>query len=469
LCLAILILSGYAAGEFLYGSDKTENLAGESFAFVHVNVIPMDRERVLMDQTVIVTDGRISKIGVAKKTKVPKGATEIDGAGQYLIPALADMHVHMIGLTWNIMFPPQAQFTAEDLDFNKILFPYVANGVATVEIMSALPDHLALRDQIARGEVLGPRLILSKMIDGPEKAFPEPIAVWVDDAASARQAVLDAKEAGYDRMKVYGFLNRESYDSILATAKEVGLPVDGHIPVELSVEHILGAGQNLIAHSEEVTRMAQGDYSPERIDYFAGIIAASETWVSPTLVTSRQIVAIFDDHEKELARPEMRYAQHPMLQGIWSFFLNNRYLPIPEENRQGIRDGFEQFGRPFTKALQDKGVKLLTGTDTLLPTLVPGFALHDELEELVGVGLSPYEALRASTTNPFEFLGELEDAGTVEVGKRADLVLLEQNPLEDITNSRKIAGVMIQGRWLSKNEIQERLDELVDFNETLNQ
>jgi len=440
-----------------------EEVSGDIIAFTNVNVIPMDQERVISDQTVIVTDGRISNIGAAKKTKVPKGATVINGAGKYLIPALADMHVHMIGLTWNIMFPPQAQFTAEDLDFNKILFPYVANGVTTVEIMSALPDHLALRDQIARGEVLGPRLILSKMIDAPEKAFPEPIAVWVDDAASARQAVLDAKEAGYDRMKVYGFLNREAYDSILAMAKEVGMPVDGHIPVELSVEYILGAGQNLIAHSEEVTRMAQGDFSPERIDYFAGIIAASETWVSPTLVTSRQIVAIFDDHEKELARPEMRYAQHPMLQGIWSFFLNNRYLPIPEDYRQGIRDGFEQFGRPFTKALQDKGGKLLTGTDTGLPTLVPGFALHEELEELVAAGLTPYQALRASTTNPFEFLGELEDAGTVEVGKRANLVLLEANPLENISNTQQIAGVMIQSRWLSKADIQAGMDEVVAY------
>ncbi len=368
---------------------------GEIIAFTNVSVIPMDKERVLQDQTVIVREGRISEIGPASSTKVPRGTTEIDGTGRYLIPALADMHLHIIGLTWNIMFPPQAQFTAEALDFNKILFPYVAKGVAIVEIKSAIENHLTLRDQIARGEVLGPRLILSKMIDGPEKAFPEPIAVWVDDAASARQGVLDANEAGYDRMKVYGFLNRESYDSILATAKEVGMPVDGHIPVELSVEHILGAGQNLIAHSEEVTRMAKGDFSPERIDYFAGIIAASETWVSPTLVTSRQIVAIFDDHEKELARPEMRYAQHPMQQGIWLFFLNVRYLPIPEDYRQGIRDGFEQFGRPFTKALQDKGVKLLTGTDTLLPTLVPGFALHQELEELVAVGSPPLSGLES--------------------------------------------------------------------------
>lgn len=110
----------------------------------------------------------------------------------------------------------------------------------------------------------------------------------------------------------------------------------------------------------------------------------------------------------------------------------------------------------------------MTGTDALIPTVIPGFSLHSELEELVGVGLTPYEALRTSTTHPFEFLGELDDAGTVEVGKRANLVLLEANPLEHITNSRKIAGVMIQGNWLSKTELQEGLEEVVAFYETLN-
>jgi hypothetical protein len=449
------------------GCDEKKG-TGAVFVITNVNVIPMDQEHVISDQTVIVTDGRISKIGAAKKTKVSKGATEIDGTGKYLIPALSDMHIHMIGMDYNLLFPPQAQLTAEDLDFNKILFPYVANGVAMVEIMSAIEDHLTLRDQIARGEVLGPRLILGRMIDAPGKAFPEPIAVWVDDAASARQAVLDIKKAGYDRMKVYGFLNRESYDSILATAKEVGLPVDGHIPVELSLEHVLEAGQNDIVHVEEVTRIAQGDYSPERIDYFAGIIADSDTWVSPTLVTTRRILALFDDHKEVLARPEMRYAHHPMEQGFWSFLLNNRYLQMPEEHRQGIRDGFEQFGRPFTKALQDKGVKMLTGTDSGLPGLVAGFALHDELEELVAAGLTPYQALRASTTNPFEFLGELEEAGTVEVGKRANLVLLEANPLKNISNTQRIAGVMIQSRWLSKAEIKAGMDEVVAYFDSFN-
>ena len=142
---------------------------------------------------------------------------------------------------------------------------------------------------------------------------------------------------------------------------------------------------------------------------------------------------------------------------------------MPPEHRQGIRDGFELFQRPLTKALYDRGAKLMTGTDTLiLPNLIPGLALHHELEELVGVGLTPYEALRTSTTHPFEFLGELDEAGTVEVGKRADLVLLEANPLDNISNTQKIAGVMIQGRWLSKAEIQKGLEELAAYYQTLN-
>jgi len=456
IALAIMIISSMVAG---CGESEA---AGDIIAFTNVNVIPMDKERVLSDQTVIIGEGRISEIGPTSSTKVPRGADEIDGTGQYLIPALADMHVHMIGLDYNLLFPPEAQLTAEDLDYNKILFPYVANGVTIVAIMTALEDQITLRDQIAQGEVLGPRLILNRMMEAPAASFPEPIADWVDDATSARQAVLDAKEAGYDGIKPYGHLNQESYDSILATAKEVGLPTNGHIPAELTLEHVLEAGQNHTVHVEEVTRMAQGDFSPEQIENFARIISDTDTWVSPTLITSRTILALFDDHENAMSKPEMRYAQHPMQQAFMSFLLGN-YMQMPEEHRQGIRESFEQFGRPFTKALQDKGVKMMTGTDAGLPALVPGFALHEELEELVSAGLTPYQALRASTTNPYEFLDELEDAGTVEVGKRANLVLLEANPLENISNTQQIAGVMIQDRWLSKVEIQEGLEELITY------
>jgi hypothetical protein len=455
-------------GDIDLSGDSTvtsKEITGDIIALTNVNVIPMDKEQVLSDQTVIVIDGKISRIGSTASIRMPSGATKIDGTGKYLIPALSDMHVHMIGLDYNLLFPPDAQLTAEQLDYNKILFPYVANGVAIVAVMTALEDQLTIRDQIAKGEVIGPRLILNRMIEASGASFPEPIADWADDTTTARKAVLDAKEAGYDGIKPYEHLNQESYDSILATAKEVGLPTNGHIPVEITLEQVLEAGQSHIVHVEEVTSVAQGNFSPERIEHFAGIISDTDTWVSPTLITSRTILALFDDHEKAMSKPEMLYAQHPMQQAFMGFLLGN-YLQIPEQHRQGIRDGFEQFGRPFTKALQDKGVKMMTGTDTGLPALVPGFALHEELEELVSAGLTPYQALRASTTNPYEFLGELEDAGTVEVGKRANLVLLEANPLENISNTQKIAGVMIQSRWLSKADIQTGMDEVVAYFET---
>ena len=300
-------------------------------------------ERVLLDQTVITRNGRITQIGDFTHIPVSDEAIQIDATGQYMVPALSDMHIHLEGQAWNIMFPPDEQFAAEDLNFEKILFPYLANGITTVQIMSALPEHIALRDQIKRGEIVGPRLILNRMVDGLGQSWPPPINTQVATPAEARQVVLDSKEAGYDGMKVYSFLDQECYDaSSLTTSQEIGMPVSGHIPDALSVEHILAAGQNLIAHAEEVMKQARGDFSPERINYFAEIIADSGTWITPTLTTSRKILAIFDNLDEELSRPEIRYL-HPMAKGIWSYLIENMYLKIPPEHQQAIRNGFEEF------------------------------------------------------------------------------------------------------------------------------
>ncbi len=455
--LAVFVGSACSAG------GEPETLAeSERFAFVHASVIPMDRERVLPDQTVIVAENRIVGIGPTRSTEIPEGVTRIDATGRYLIPAFCDMHVHLLGDAWNIMLPPEARVPIDDRDRASFLFAHVANGVTTVQVLSATEDHIGLRERIGRGEILGPRLILARMIDGPDRAWPPPLSTWVASPAEAREAVLAAQQAGYDAMKVYSFLDPASYEAIISTANEVGLDVIGHIPMALSVEHVLGAGQRLIAHSEEVMKHVQGDFSRERIDRLAQTIAASDTWISPTLVTTRNILALFDDPDAELSRPEARYFRHPMQQGVWSFIIHNLYEPIPDAQRQAIRLGFEQFQRPFTRALHERGVKLLAGTDAPLPTLVPGFALHRELEELVAIGLSPYEALRSSTTHPYEYLGEIDQAGTVEVGKQANLVLLEENPLADITHTRGIAGVVVQGRWLPGDQIRERMSRLAE-------
>ena len=427
-----------------------------TIAFVHASVVPMDRERVLRDQTVVVAGGRITALGPAARVKIPKGAVRIEARGRYLLPALSDMHVHVEGESWDALLSPAARAVSKTPPFEDFLFPYVANGVTTVQVLSGTHELLPVRGRIADGKLLAPRLILARMIDGPDKAWPPPLSTWVATAAEARDATRRAKAEGYDKMKVYSFLTKETYDAVIATAKEQRMDVVGHIPYALSVEYVVDAGQKMIAHTEEVAKHAHGDYSAQRVAYFAGRIAKGGVWLTPTLVTTRRILDEFTDPGGLFSSPEAVYAAHPIQRDIWSFISAMNHT-IPPKDQARIRDDFEKFQRPFTKVFHDKGGQLMTGTDSLLPRLVPGFALHQELHELVAVGLTPFQALRTSTTVPHEYLGESKQAGTIEVGKRTDLLLVEANPLEDIAAAAKIAGVMMRGRWIPRSEIDRRM------------
>ena len=428
-----------------------------AIAFVHAAVVPMDTERVLRDQTVVVANGKIVAIGPASRVSVPAGALRVDGRGRYLLPALCDMHVHLPGPAWKAMLPPEQQGAAEALPFGDILFPYVANGVTTVQALSATPEEVALRKEIEQGRIVGPRLILARMIDGPEKAWPPPISTWVASPEQAREAVRQAKAAGYDKVKVYSFLDRASYDAIVAAAKELDMDVIGHIPMSLSLEYVMDAGQKLIAHSEELAKHTHGDYRPERIASFADTMSKRGVWMIPTLATTRAILGLYDNPDSVLERPEARFNRHPLQHAIWTFVANRLYIPTPPEARQRIRSDFERFQLPLTKALSARGGKLMAGSDTILPGLVAGFALHRELQEMVAVGLTPFQALRTSTTTPFEYLGESDRAGTIAVGKQTDLLLLEANPLLDVAAAAKIDGVLIRGRWMGREDIQRRM------------
>lgn len=459
----LIMLSGLLLGlpsDYVSAAGSKRRVRQHVIAFLHTTVIPMDRERALPDHTVIVADGKIVAIGPGSKVKVPAGALRIDGTGRYLIPALCDMHVHMLGEPWNIMLPPGAKIASKDIPFEKLLFPYVANGVTTVQELFASREQIGLRQRIARGELLGPRFILAETIDGPGKAWPPPLTTWVASPREAQEAVRQAKAAGFDKIKVYSFLDKESYDAIISTARELNLDVIGHIPMSVSVEYVLDSGQKLIAHSEEVAKHAGGDYSPERIDYFAGIMAKHGVWMTPTLVTTHSLLELFDNSNRVPDQPYFKYFQHPMQVGVWAFMIEKLYGPIPAQARAKIREDFYRFQRPLTKAFHDKGGKLMAGSDTIIPGLVPGFALHRELRELVEIGLTPFEALRTSTTRPFEYLGEIDKAGTIEVGKQSDLVMVDANPLEDITGASKVSGVLMRGRWIGPDEIKKRMKEI---------
>ena len=459
---ALVIVMVLSLGMSDYTNAARSNHAAEKrvIAFLHATVIPMDRERTLRDHTVVVADGEIIAIGPTSRLKVPVEALRIDATGRYLIPALCDMHVHLLGEAWNIMVPPEAQLTGKNIPYENFLFPFIANGVTTVQELFAKPEQIVLRQQINSGELLGPRLILAQTLDGPKKAWPPPLTTWVASPSEAREAVRQAKAAGFDKIKVYSFLDRESYDEIVSTARELKMDVIGHVPMSVSVEYVLDAGQKLIAHSEEVAKHARGDYSAERIDYFADRMAKRGVWMTPTLVTTHSLLELFDNSQALLARPEIKYHRHPMQTAVWSFMMEKLYLPIPADARAKLRQDFERFQRPLTKAFHDKGGKLMTGTDAIIPGIVPGFAVHRELRELVELGLRPFEALRTATTAPYEYLGEIGKAGTIEVGKHSDLVLLDENPLKDISGASKVAGVLIRGRWMAKDEITKRMKEI---------
>jgi len=442
--LVICLLSVHAAAQ--------NNTA---LVFTHAGIISMTKEEVLRDYSVVVRDGKITEVGPSATVTLPPGATVIDATGKFLIPALSDMHVHVEGDAWNIMYPKEKQFSRDEIRFEDILFLYIAYGITTVNIMSALHEHIPLRENIEQNKLIAPRLVLSRMIDGAGKAWPPPISTWVTGADEAKKAVLEMHHHGYDMVKVYSFLDKISYDTIIATARSLSMPVVGHIPLSTSPEYVVAAGQKMIAHSEEVMKFAK-QYNAAEVDHYASLFAASDTWVTTTLILHRNLNALLRNSDEELTKPGTEYL-HPMATGIWNYIYQNLYKPIPSKNREALIDGYKNFQRPFVYELNKRGGKLLIGTDALIPSTLPGISLHEELKELVDAGLTPFEALKIATTNTFDFLGERDRAGTIEQGMAANLLLLEKNPLEDITSTRTILGVMTQNRWISKKDIEIRL------------
>ena len=425
-----------------------------SVAFVHVDVLPMDAERILTDRTVVVADGRILTLGPSDEIEIPADALRIDGRGRTLMPALCDMHVHLGGNAWNAILPIEEQQPFAASEAERELRAYLAHGVTTIAVMSAAEEHLALRDRIESGQLLAPRLILARMIDTPPAAYPPPLAVWVKTPEEARAAVRRAAAEGYDRIKIYAYAARAVYDALVDEATAAALPVDGHIPFAVSLEHALSSGQASIAHIAELARFVESASLPDTVRALADRVASSGVRVVTTLTASRTLLAWFDDPERAFAPASLRTLPS-MTADVWRTYAEARYLAIPANRQADIRVSFEAVERPLVRALADAGVGLVLGTDAYAPGIVPGLSVHQELRELVDAGLTPYEALRAATTEPFALLGETSLRGTIEVGRDTDLLLIDGDPLRDIANVKRIVGVLIRGTWLSAEHLAD--------------
>lgn len=452
LILTILIAAGCSDSEKLV-------------AFKNVRLVPMTAETVIPNQSVLIKGDRIYKIGKADKLKIPQKAKVIDGNGAYLMPGLADMHVHLTG-EWPL---PHLNL-------------YLANGVTTVRDLDGRDFMLQWRDEIKAGKRMGPTIYsASPIIQGYEKDAPQRILT---------------RKSGYDCIKLYSYFSAPDFNKAMVLAKEQKLYTVGHIPFAVGLDGIIAQGMNEIAHIEELLwelinfdrykalkpkewfpYLKQAIYRQyhssfdfeynelkqvyhENIQTIVKKLAAKKISVCTTLYLDEVIIQKLFEPQTFLGQPTSAYLpQH---------YINS--LLQGKEKHQLLFKGGEDFAplkyaidKMLLIALHEADVLLVLGTDagTGGMGVVPGFSIHEELRLLSENGFSPYEAIRTATVNASRVAAAMtgrDDFGTIEIGKRADLILLEKNPLADISHLKNPLGVMAAGRWFDKNDIRKMID-----------
>jgi imidazolonepropionase-like amidohydrolase len=433
LLIGVALLASHAAR-----AREAERSSPEVAAFTHVNVVPMDSERVVEDETVLTRGGRISAVGPSSEVAVPAEALRVDGRGRYLMPGLMDLHVHL--------------FSADDL------LPYVASGVTTVLNMGGSPRHLKWREEVRTGALLGPTVYTaSPIIDGIPPLNETFLTAETPEAG--RAIVADQKRAGYDAIKVYGTLRPDVFRAILQAAAENRIPAIGHINRQVGALEVLKSSQVLAAHLEDLL-FARFDHLPADAELadFADAIGHSHITVTPNLNVNPASIAQVEDLDAVLNSPDARLLP-PAAYSQW-MPANNRN-ERGDEGRQHVEEmkSVQTLLYKLVALLHARGVRLVAGTDAA-PYGLPGLSLHQELQELVEAGFSPYAALSTATRNSGDFVAEeLSPAprrGVVAVGDAADLLLLKDNPLRNIANAAKIEGVSLRGRWLPAAELEAR-------------
>jgi hypothetical protein len=428
-----------------------------TIAFVNVNVVPMTRDIVLADQTVVITDGRIAAIGPFESTIVPDDAVKIDGRGYYLLPGLTDFHVHIRAETE--------------------LLSYLAFGVTTVVNLRGGSNHLAMRDRVRRGELLGPTIYTSgPRVDGDPPIWRDSNNRILTDPKEADEVVEAHLASGYNFIKVYNNLPPDAFAALVSAAKSRGIAVVGHVPRaggrDTALDRVLRAGQAMIAHGEEYffthfrgasnADMKEGPPPEPDVSQIPEVAAATKmagTAVTPNLVFPMMVLKQVEDLDGVLSDPETRHLD-PAVRRLWETANPTRRNDLERfVARERVKYGFL---KKLTRGLRDAGVRLLLGTDASGPGMFPGKSAHQELRELVDAGLTPYEALVTATCNAGEFIAVhvagAEPFGTVTPGSRADLLLVDANPLTGVEAVARLAGVMVRGRWLSKTKLQAMRD-----------
>lgn len=436
--------------------------AARPIAIEHVSVISMIADApVAKDETVIIRDGRIVALGDEKSKPTPDMQV-IDGRGKWLLPGFADMHTHIENVRMARLYLRDPTIPLGSVETEDALLPYVANGVLQVASLGAMSETLAQREEVELGRALGPHIAAAAMIDGDPPSLPVGITRVAVTPAEGRQAVRDAAVEGYDLIKVYSKLTLETFLAIVDEAHKNRLRVIGHLPGRGAgiTEKLFVPGFGMVAHAEEFA-MQTAPPDLAKIPAYAAMAKKNGTWLATTLTLDNRIVEQMSDVASLGKRAEIAYLPAE-LQGM---ILHAN--PYAQHASPGAIEFVKQvvaFNRALVREFAAQGVPLVVATDALNPGVVPGFSLHDELAELVAAGLQPRAVLESATRLPAEWLGVAEDRGTVAVGKRADLLLLDANPLEDVSNSMRIHGVVANGRWIGPAERGRMLEALATPN-----
>lgn len=404
--------------------------------FEHANLVPMDRERVLRDQRVIVRDGRIAAIG--RNLPIPSGASVIDARGRWLSPGLADMHIH--------------SETQDELAI------YLANGVTSVLAMGGSRQRLVGKtvSRASRGEIASPHIYTSFLVDG--SADYNGFVLKTPEQARALPAL--AKAQGYDFIKVYVGLAPPVFAALADAARAADIPLIGHGVYAVRIDRQLAAGQVMIAHLEEFFYsylFPPGQGGGENVPADARIADA---------------VALAKRHDATITADPLTYRTIAMLAGHPelgpAIFARPEFAQLPEERRSQWRtsDYFAKtaklmpradFLRRLVKAFADGDVRLILGTDApTIPGLYPGVSVHDQLAELRAAGLTPYQALKTATASPGDFIFRIKGGapfGRIAVGQRADLIMSAANPLQNMATLRDPLGVMVAGLWRDRRAL----------------
>lgn len=433
------------------------SVRADAIAIEHVTVIPMTTDgAVLRDQTVLIEGERIKAIGPAQETRVSEGARRVNARGKYLMPGLTDMHAHVLSTHLaSLEFGDLPESTYFDLQDQMTL--YVANGITQIFDCAALPETLGQRQQLRSGRVLGPHLATAGIIDGEGSPFVQAL-----NPAEGRALVRAMKSFRFDFIKVYSRLDRDTYAAILDEANQQGMKVIGHIPNAFRgmTQQAFVPGLAMVAHAEEFGKQAV-DFSDEEARRFAAIAKHNGTWLIATATTSHWIALNTRSLDKLRELPTLKYLP-PLMAHWWT--ADNRYRNRYTPERADRLDAIDAFNTKLIRAFVEAGVPVLPGTDAPLPGLTPGYSLHDELEALVSLGVPVTQVLSGATRQSAEWLGVGNDRGTLQPGKRADLLLLDADPLGDVTNTRKISAVALNGRWLERVKLDEMLNELARRN-----